>query len=107
MLTTATKPSIKAVLETHGATVRERSGWQPIRCPYHDDTTASASVNTREGAFLCHACGVKGDAYSLIQAHENCDFKRAVEIGNGYTADGNTPTPQRTKRSPMKGIWEL
>ena len=109
MLNTATKPSIRAVLEAHGAVVRERSGWQPIRCPYHDDRTASASVNTRDGAYLCHACGVKGDAYSLIQAYEKCDFKKAVEIGNTYTPDGNAtaPTPRRKQRPPMKGIWEL
>ena len=109
MLTT-TKPSIKAVLEAHGVVVKDRAGWQPIKCPYHDDRTASASVSVGKGAFLCHACGVKGDSYSLIQAYEKCDFRKAVEIGNGYAADTNQPpaqAPRRSKKAPMKGIWEL
>ena len=110
MLTQATRPSIKAVLEAHGAVVRERSGWQPIKCPYHPDTTASASVNVSKGAFHCHACGVKGDAYSLIQFHDGCDFKAALETGNKYAADNHNPAPApaatRTKRAPLKGIWE-
>lgn len=109
MLNTATRPSIKAVLEAHGATVKDRTGWQPIKCPYHGDTTASASVNVAKGAFNCHACGVKGDAYSLIQEWEKCDFRTAVEKGNTYTADTHNPAPEprRSKRAPMKGIWDL
>lgn len=107
MLTITSRPSIKAVLEAHGATIKDRHGWQAIKCPYHDDRTASASVSVSKGAFHCHACGVKGDAYSLIQAYEKCDFKRAVEIGNTLTADTNQAPTKPAKRAPMKGIWDL
>jgi DNA primase len=105
-----TRPSIKAVLESHGAVVSERSGWQPIRCPYHGDTHASASVNLAHGAFHCHACGIKGDAYSLIQQHEGCDFATALTIGDGLAADNRNPAPTRKrkgkgKRTAVRGLW--
>lgn len=33
---------------------------RPFRCPSHDDTTASASVNVLKGVWFCHACHAKG-----------------------------------------------
>ena len=33
---------------------------RPFRCPEHDDTTASASVNVLKGVWFCHACHAKG-----------------------------------------------
>lgn len=39
---------------------------RPIRCPSHDDTNASASVNVVKGVWCCYACGASGrvDGYS-------------------------------------------
>lgn len=33
---------------------------RPFRCPSHDDTTASASVNVLKMVWFCHACHAKG-----------------------------------------------
>lgn len=33
---------------------------RPFRCPAHDDTTASASVNVLKMVWFCHACHAKG-----------------------------------------------
>lgn len=33
---------------------------RPFRCPEHDDTTASASVNVLKMVWFCHACHAKG-----------------------------------------------
>lgn len=49
-------PSLKA----HG------TGWSSARCLFHDDHTASLSVNLGHGGWRCHACGLAGD---LIQFH--------------------------------------
>jgi DNA primase len=80
-----------------------RSGWRSVRCPFHDDTNASASANVSVGAFACHACGVQGDSWSLIMRFENIpkeEFRRAVEwarahVGyeTAYAAKRKTPRP--------------
>jgi DNA primase len=92
---TDSKPSIVAVLEHYGATVPNirGTGWTPMRCCFHEDGHASASVN--EEAFYCHTCGVKGDALALIQMQENCDFKTALQIGQTVDSDWN-PNDQPT-----------
>jgi DNA primase len=83
-MTQHTRPDIVDVLTRHGANVRARSGWAAIKCPYHGDTTASASVNTTIGRFNCHGCGVRGDVYDLIQHYESCDYPAALALGDNY-----------------------
>lgn len=72
---------ISTVLNHYGAdlTRASASGWRPIKCPFHDDRIASASVSLERGAFACHACGMKGDAIALIERNENTDFRGAIE----------------------------
>lgn len=50
--------------------------WMSCRCPFHGDRQASASIN-RTG-FNCHACGVQGDALSILMDQEGLDFAGAV-----------------------------
>ncbi len=101
------KPDIEAVLAHYGAEhVPERrgTGWRPMRCPFHDDGHASASVN--EEAFYCHTCGVKGDGLALIQQQENCTFPAALELAKtidtgwspGTTAPGRRAGKRKTGR---------
>lgn len=39
-----------------------------IRCPFHDDKTASCSVHLSKGIYNCFGCGAKGNAYQLAKA---------------------------------------
>lgn len=39
---------------------RGRGTERPFRCPSHDDTMASASVNVLKGVWFCHACHARG-----------------------------------------------
>ena len=69
-----------------------RSGWQEIHCingaaHAHDDRLASASVKIHEGAYNCHACGLKGDALSIVQELEGLDFKGAVAHLNAESVE--------------------
>lgn len=76
------KPLMEAVLEYYGADLSRVSetGWRALRCPFHADRLASASVHLGKGAFRCHACGVKGDAISLIKDREGLDFNGALNF---------------------------
>ena len=53
--------------------------------PYHDNTkTPSMSINTMEGVYYCHSCGIKGNAYSYLTAIRGYAEKRAVETLKGH-----------------------
>ena len=42
-------------------------GWRKMRCPFHEDRTASSAINFELNKFKCHGCGVAGDIYDLIK----------------------------------------
>ena len=77
------KPSIEEYLTYIGAAVPAMgSGWRKMKCPFHDDSHASAAVNYDINAFICHGCGVKGDTYSLIMYKEGGDYREAIKFFN-------------------------
>ncbi len=47
-------------------------------CPFHQEKTASFSVQATNQFFHCFGCGVSGDVYSFIQKIENITFPEAV-----------------------------
>lgn len=94
--------SIAVVLNHHGWSGAPRgNGWEPIRCPYHDDTNASASVHLEKGAFKCHACDISGDAIKLIMHYEGVSFTDAVRMATEvYGAEVSPPSrgPSRDRK---------
>jgi DNA primase len=48
-------------------------------CPFHDERTASFSVNAEQKLYHCFGCGASGDAIGFVQATEALEFKEAVE----------------------------
>lgn len=104
------RPDIEAVLLHYGADrVPERrgTGWRAMSCPFHEDGHASASVS--QDAFTCHACGVKGDAFSIIQQQENCTFPEALalaqQIDTDYTPDSPTKPGRRAGKRKTGRRW--
>lgn len=89
---------MRQVLDRHGTHYRpDHLGWQKVRCinsgaHSHGDRNPSASVNVTEGAYTCFACGLKGDAYSLLMQLEGMDFKEAVSALGGDTEMREEPT---------------
>lgn len=58
-------------LESRGVLIRyAKGGWQSCRCPFHDDSHASARLNSVDGKFHCFVCGLHEDVVGLIR-HEN------------------------------------
>ncbi len=97
-----TKPSIVKVLKHYGADrVPEGRGWRAMRCPFHDDTNASASVNNGE-AFHCHACGVSGDALKIIMEQESCDFPTALKLAEDMDTDYKPEEKHTRSGRPVK-----
>ena len=97
------KHSILAVLEHYGGSVyRERNGWQKLKCPFHDDSHASATVNIEENAFNCFGCGIKGDTYKIIMEKEGIEFREAVKVAEGIT--GQSSSTLRKVHSGGRGV---
>lgn len=61
------------------ADVPTGTGWVRMRCPFHQDRTASASVNHDIGRFKCFSCDTTGDGLDLIQQRLGLSFTEAVE----------------------------
>lgn len=85
------KPPVAEILKHYGAervpeTLR---GWAVMRCPFHADSSASASVNTVLQTFKCHACNFGGDSFALVEWRENTgsfpDTIAAAEAIIGYS----------------------
>ena len=99
------KPPIAPVLEHYGAHfVPNRRGWASMKCPFHDDRTASAAVNTNEDvqAFTCFACQAKGDAYGLVMWKEGCDFQTARRTVEEITGISYQPLSRTVKGVPRR-----
>ena len=49
-----------------------------LRCPFHDDTTASLQVNFSQNKYKCHACDKKGDVIQFVQDYEKLSKHEAL-----------------------------
>ena len=82
-------PDIVAVLKHYGANINRSSGQINIKCPFHNDSHASASFNTRQNIFNCFACGMQGNSIQIIARKEGCDIREAKSIAEGITGESN------------------
>ena len=87
-------------LEERGVTVRyARGGWQPCKCPYHEDRSASCSVDTGKGRFHCFVCDINEDLVGLIRRDTGMTYVEAKQ--EAETKYGESPIP--LDRLPSRG----
>ncbi len=99
------KLSIADVLTFYGMDVPpRRSGRQKVRCCFHPDAQASASIDYGAQRFRCFGCGVAGDGIDLICQQEGVSVPRAVELAETVAglATPDEPPPGR----PERGLFE-
>lgn len=80
------------------------SGWVRIKCPFHDDHTASASVNHDLNAFRCHTCDVSGDAIKLLKERLGmtfCQAKARAELLTGVKTNGKGKPKHKRRASDL------
>ena len=82
-------PDIVAVLKHYGANITRTSGQVNVKCPFHNDSHASASFNTKNNIFNCFACGMQGNSIQIIAKQERCDIREAKSIAEGITGQSN------------------
>ncbi|HEU0023683.1 MAG TPA: DNA primase [Thermoleophilaceae bacterium] len=81
---------------------RVGSRWSGL-CPFHDERTASFSVDPESKLYHCFGCGVGGDAIGFVQAVEGLDFPEAVEaLAERYNVrverEDDDPAAERRRR---------
>jgi len=86
------KLTLRQVMEYYGVTL---TGKKLIRCPFHEDSTASMQVSdtdSGEGFFYCHACTDKhGDLINFVAFEEGCSLGEAISIlAKRYSVDVTT-----------------
>lgn len=75
-------PEPRNFYSAYGFTLKGSSGWQMVKCPFHDDAHASMGINRSHGGFKCHACGVSGDLIGFYMQYHQADFKSACNALN-------------------------
>jgi len=48
-------------------------------CCFHKDTHPSLDIDDSKGVFLCRACGVGGDALTMLERQRGCTFIEAIQ----------------------------
>jgi DNA primase len=88
------KHNIVAIIEYYGGNVgAERTGWYKTKCPFHEDTHASATINIEYQAFNCFGCGVKGDSYKIIMEQEGVDYREAYTLAERIVGESGHALP--------------
>jgi DNA primase len=82
-------PDIVSVLKHYGANISRTTGQVNVKCPFHNDSHASASFNTRDNIFNCFACGVNGNSIQIIAKREGVDIREAKSIAEGITGQSH------------------
>ncbi len=50
------------------------------RCPWHDDSRPSMTINPERQSWRCWVCNIGGDVFSFVMKKENIEFREALEM---------------------------
>ena len=73
------------------------------RCPFHEDKTASLSVNPQERLWNCFGCQAGGDALRFLQLKEKLEFPQALARLQEEVLVVPAPPPVNGKKEPLAG----
>jgi DNA primase len=95
---------IVALISEHSALKRQGTRWVGL-CPFHQEKSASFSVNAEMGVFYCFGCQASGDAITFVREIEHVDFVEAVRrladrAGITITEDASV-TAEHRRRAPL------
>ena len=62
----------------HVALKRVGRNWMGL-CPFHNESSASFSVNAEQGLYFCFGCQASGDVITFVREIEHLDFVETVE----------------------------
>lgn len=93
---------LAALIQGYGVELLPQGKSLVGRCPFHDDTTPSLSVNG--SLWQCFGCQAAGDVLSFLQHIEKVDFGGAVALLKRW--DGQPDLQEREQRSQRAEVLE-
>ncbi len=73
-------------------------------CPFHQEKTASMSVDPARGLYHCFGCGRSGDVFRFVQETQTLDFSDAVELLARRTGITLHRDPEAAKRRDRRQV---
>ena len=74
-----------------------------LRCPFHEDKTASLQISTAQNKYKCHACDKKGDVIQFVQDYEKLTKHEALlkcaELARSQKLEVGSIKPQAKETS--------
>src|SRR6478752_6512514 len=92
---------VPVLISYGGEDATEDLGSRPYRCPFHGDSTPSATINTAEGWFNCHVhpdCP-SGNAVQIIMQREDLTYGAALERATDIAGDHSRAVRKSPGRS--------
>ncbi|ADB93755.1 DNA primase [Mycobacterium phage RedRock] len=83
----------------------DHNEWNKCLCPFHGDGTPSAAVSYDLQGFNCLACGVRGDAISIIRHEEEVSFAEADRIAAELSMGSHVPVSRKPARKPSRRVF--
>lgn len=83
--------------------LKKNNGGYLAKCPFHDDSKPSFSLDTKQGPWLfnCYGCKEAGDVLAFVQKYEGVDFKEAVKIVERELAGWDTTKKSSSTFHPV------
>lgn len=96
---TAKFPVDLALVALGAAYLPPRSvGYTKVNCPFHEDNTASASIDWDKERFKCFTCSISGDAIDLIMAVREVSFGAAKQFAEDEIGDRRPALPRPARK---------
>jgi len=69
-----------------GITLTKKGKSYMAKCPWHNDSNPSLSVDREKdnGVYHCFGCGESGDIFTLTEKMKGCNFKEAAKYLKGF-----------------------
>src|ERR1700741_933907 len=103
------RTSIVEVISAHIALRKAGRSYTGL-CPFHNESTASFSVNEEGGFFHCFGCGAGGNAFSFLTRVEGISFPEAVRrlaAKAGVALPQAAKDPQSQERAHLLRLNEI
>lgn len=68
--------SLESILQHYNLTPNKNN---MLRCPFHEDSTASLQVSFTQNKYKCHGCDKKGDVIQFVQDYEKLTKHEALK----------------------------
>ena len=79
------RASFASILNRYGIEYPRREGQVLIRCPFHDDSRPSCSVNFERKLFHCFSCDESGDIFDFVAKMDHVSMPDAAHIVATYS----------------------